>query len=307
MNPHKLVVLKKADETIDVCTTYKADLASLPDFNVKVIVLKGCSVNMHKQVQIEYLSNKGHTEDKNVAKEKLFAESVPFAAIPYAYAKNKKDTVMLSQVTVSESFFRGLRESVIGDTCRGILKVCTDNKEVLLPYGMDEVKPKTYEGLIVDFEQKLIGTPEYRGVIEAAVASFDADYDTMTAMLRDELDPMIELIVKSKPGLYAMYQKTRKVPKEKRRKLAMKCTTMTETGEPVGNVTVEIVGMVDPLHPKAKRKVVVKRTTEKGKFQIGNMAVGGYVAKGKKGKLVSGDVEFWVVEGETVRVNLLMR
>ena len=305
MKAKDLATLQSMDQSVDICTKNMATLGLLPEFADKFELLTGFVKNMHKQKQIFDVSTEGYTKEKNESKTALFEEAMDFLTIPVAYAKNKKDYVMLNMVLLSENSLVHTRENKIADVCKGVLKVCTDNAQKMAAYGMTTERLAVFLSRITDFEQKLLGTPEFRGIVAAARASFGVDMRKARVILKEDLDSLVGLIKKSNPELYKTYFESRKVQKPAVRKLSAKgrCV-MADTGDAVPNVSIEIVLVTDENHKEPM--IIKKRSTKLGNFQEKNMEHAKYIASGSKGKLKSTPVEFWVVEGETAEVVLVM-
>ncbi len=311
MNDREIAVLQSIDKTIDLCTRKGDDFKNLPGFNAGILQLDGLVKNMRKQSQVLDINTRGFTNAKNTAKDKLIDVTLPIVARIQAFAIIAHDQVLQNAVKINSTSLIKLHESMLGNSCRAVWEICTAKASELAPYDLTSEMTNELNAAIIDFEAKLIGSPQYRGEQKAAKQSFDSDYADATSILKNTLDVLASIIKSTNPALYAEYKNSRQLELAGSRSIALKCKVVDATSsQPIAGVMVRLVkieaGSATNTVGNPDATTLIKRTTPKGGFQLKTLPGGTYTLTATKPGYTADPMTIFVNDGEMSDVEVRM-
>lgn len=304
-----IAVLQSMNRTVDLCTRKSDDFKDLPSFDADVLRLKTLATDISKENQVLEVSTQGFTKAKDASKENLLKDlKLPLIRIQ-AYASKSKDHVLLQAVKFTDTKLDKIHESMLGSTCRSISELCQANSVALVAYGTTPAMLTTLDSSITDYEAKLIGTPQYKGEQKAAKENIERYFAEGADILKNNLDPLAEIIKDTHPETYVEYKNSRKVVITARRSLSLKGkVTEAGTGLPISGVTITIVKKEDDEMKAARGGAelvkTVKRTAAGGGFQVKSLDVSAYIVTASKVGFADKSVTVYINDGETGSVNL---
>ena len=310
MSEREDAILQSLDKTVDFCIKNREDFKHLPTFNDEILILDGLTRSMHGKIQDLVGKTQDFTTAKNMAKIPMVEKTLSHAAYIYAYAGVHRDFIIPNVVKVTYSSLMRLRDNKLGDVCRAILKLVIQMSDQLSPYGLIPELSTNLDSLIADYESKLIGTPEYNASQNSIKGSLKSDYDKACDLANKTLDPLVELLKDTKPGIYSEYGNMRKIILKAGRTLSLKGKAINaSTGDAIWGAIVSITRVENP-DSKGKTDTdvqkTVKRTSTRGGFQISSLPSGTYIITVTKAGYTSEPITVYINDGEMTRVVIKM-
>lgn len=311
MIDREIAILQSMTQTVDLCTRKSADFASLPTFNAEVIKIGTLVLTIREQNRILEVSAQGFTNAKNTSKEVLVAALLPVLKRVQAYASISKNDVLKNAVKLTNTTILRMQESMLSETCRSIQAICQQHATELIPYGSTPEMLTTLDNAIIDFDAKMVGTPQYRGEQKAAKLKIETSFAEAADILKNKMDMLIEIIKDTNPGTYVEYKSTRKLELTGSRTMALKGKAIdATTGKPVEGVTITISknenGEMKAMAGGSELAKTVKRTSAKGGFQMQTLPAGTYTITATREGFAEQTVTVYVNDGEKSEVKLVM-
>lgn len=286
------------------------DFSAFTSVAEDVIILDGLITDIDTQTDILDISTKGYTETKNAAK--IYAVTIalrPVSTRIMAYACKNRLDVLKNEINFTEKALLKKADKRLVN----ILRVFLKNARIYLPdmssLGLTEDMINALEAAIADFEAKLLGTPQYLGEQKAAKQRIAKDIADGEILLKNDIDPITEIIRDDKPATYAEYQNARKIKLPPRRKLALKIKVF-ESGslQLLSGVTLTITPDTngDLMKAGADLQKTVKRTSPFGASQVKNLSDGKYLITAEKPGLEPKTATAYISSGQTCIVIIEM-
>lgn len=308
MNDRENALLLSYSTTVDFCIRKSADFTSLPNFNSLVTTLDGLVKNIRAQSRILEVSTQGYTEAKNLSREALIAVLHPPLKRVQAYSSIIQDKVLQNSVKLTDTDIKRVWDDKLASVCRDIYSLCQAHSTGLAEYGLTPGMLTQLKDAIDDYEEKLTGSPQYRGEQKAARLTLDNLFVEVSDLLKTKLDLLIEIIKHEKPETYTGYKYTRKIEMPGSRTMSLKGTvTDPATGEGVPKALITIVQTHNgDGSTKAGADLMknVKVAATKGGFQIKSLPAGTYTITVSKVGYTESTVTVYINDGELTKVNI---
>lgn len=308
MNDRENALLLSFSNTTDFCIRKSDELTGLPNFNSDVTVLDGIVKSIRKYSRILEVSTQGYTDAKNLSKEALIKLLHPLLTRIQAHASISEDKVLQNSVKYTDTDIKRIYDDNLATVCRDIYGLCVKHDTALTVYGQTpEMLTSLMDG-IVDYEEKLTGTPQYRAEQKAARLTLDKLFDEANELLKKKLDLLIEIIKKEQPEIYTGYKYTRKLELQGSRTMSLKGTvTDSATGEAVLKAVITIIQTHNAdgsTKAGSELMKIVKVAATKGGFQIQSLPAGTYTITVTKVGYTESTATVYINDGELTKVSI---
>ena len=167
------------------------DFAAFITVGEDVIKLDGFIADIDEQNNILEISTKGYTETKNASKfDAVTIQLRPVSTRLMAYASKNKLDVLKNEVKFTEKALLKKSDKRLPNILRNYVKNARKYLPQMASLGLTEVMIVALEEAIVDFEAKLLGTPQYQGIQKAAKQRIDKDLADGEDLLKSDIDPI---------------------------------------------------------------------------------------------------------------------
>lgn len=291
----------------DFQASYTAITNPLPNY----ITNSTTFVNTIPQIQAiaeqQKISKKGVTDNKNNLKETLIVMTADYARKLGVYAKFTNNATLAQEVKFSESKLRQIADTAVKDYAQIVYDRAQTNVAALATYGITAATQTTLLNAINAYNAS-IGKPGVsRNESGQNTKQLEALFKTADAALAN-MDAAVEIVRLTQVAFYNSYKNARKVIETGIGSLAVKgLVTDAMSGEPLKGVTLSFSlegnnGLAKAA--KAATESVVKKTAEKGGFNIKTLPSGMYSVTIKKVGYVDQVVTVAVADGDLTELNV---
>jgi len=291
--------------TIDFCELNTDITTPLPNFSTNLTNLKTIRDRIYVIVETQAADTSGTTTDKNVLKENLIVLAADTARKLIAFAKLTKNQKLLKEISNTESDLRHLPDTVLPDTAKLIYDRAQANLPSLANYLITAESQSVLLQAIADYRQALASPRVEKISQEQAtkqlVELFVAGDETLANM-----DAVVEIVRLTQPNFYSGYKLSRKIIESGNTKLAVKgFVTEALTGAPVPGVTISFWPDGDAMKAAVTGEAsLVKKTAEKGGFQVSSLPAGTYRVILQKVGYTEQTLTIFVNKGELTTVDV---
>ena len=269
----------------DYQASYTTITNALPNYSVNSVIFVNTILQIQAVSELQKMSKKGITEGKNRLKEALIVLAADSARKLVVYAKFSNNDTLAREVNLSEGKLRKVADTAVKDYAQIVYDRIQPIVSALATYG---ITTTTQAALLnaINVYNAMIGKPGV-GRVEISQATkqlevlFKTAEDALTIM-----DTAIEIVKLTQPNFYNGYKSARKIIHSGSGSLAVKgLVTDAITGKPMKSVTVSFSlngGTAKVINTSDKAADVVKKTAEKGGFNIKSLAMGVYQVTLKK-------------------------
>ncbi len=225
-----------------------------------------------------------------------------------AYARYANNQLLLSETKFSESELRNASDNVLRDYTQGVYNRAQTNLTALTAYGITASTQTSFvnaiNAYVVAIPKPRIGTTETRQSTLQLANAFEAADGAL-----GNIDAIVEIVKLAQPNFYNGYKSVRKLIINGNGSLSVKgLVTDAVSGAPLKNVNISFV--LDGIGTKAiaAKSVVafVKKTAEKGGFNIKTLPAGMYNVTFKKNGYADQIASIAVSDGESSVLNVKM-
>ena len=278
----------------------------LPNFSSNFAILKETINNIQAITEQQKFDKTGLAKMKKELREKLINLSVDISRKITAYAKFTNNTLLNSEVKFTMSGFSKMTDVAVKDYAQIIYDRVQDNLEALPSFGITPDTQKLLLETITAYNESIakprVGITERSQATKKLVVLIDTA-DTITA----NMDLAVEIIRLNQPDFYNGYKTARKIVETSAGTLTLKAiATDRRNGEPLRGVKFIFKPAYENMGSINGKDEIVKKTAEKGIFNIKNMPAGTYqVVIGKNG-YKDMTVSVIVAEGEMTDMKVEM-
>ena len=291
------------DKFVSTWTTNTVFAASYTLFTSKIT-----PIEQNRDAQLA--NSKGVTTDKNVKRDALAEKALFIVNRIRSYANVAANNELLESVHFTQSGFDKSRDTDIVAIADMIIAKANANVTALATYGVTAV-------LITDLQTALTAYSSYIAKPRNVTTQTKNATENLTVLFKEandilskRLDLDIEVFKTTKPDFYSQYHTARvTIDTSGSPTSVIGEITQKSTGEPLKNVTITFTPSANGLMKAAiatSLTELVKKTAEKGKFRIANLAEGSYAVHLHKIGFKDQDVTINVVNGETTDLNLVL-
>jgi hypothetical protein len=285
---------------------YTAITNPLPNYSANSTIFLNIIPQIQAFSQLQKTSKKGVTEGKNQNKETLIAMTADYFRKLTAYAKFTNNVTLAEEVKISEGKLRQVADTAVKDYAQIAYDRAQPIVASLAAYGITAATQTALSAAITAYNAS-IGKPGVsRTESGQTTKQLKALFVTADAALAN-MDAAVEIVRLTQVNFYNGYQKARKIIYTGIGSLAVKAlVTDAATGEPLKGVTVSF--SLDGAAAKTKAANVkpdlVKKTAEKGGFNIKTLPAGIYTVIVKKNGYADQITTVAISDGELSELNV---
>lgn len=291
----------------DFQASYTAITNPLPNYTTNSTTFVNTIPQIQAIAEQQKISKKGVTDNKNNLKETLIVMTADYARKLGVYAKFTNNATLAQEVKFSESKLRQIADTAVKDYAQIVYDRAQTNVAALATYGITAATQTTLLNAINAYNAS-IGKPGVsRTESGQNTKQLEALFKTADAALAN-MDAAVEIVRLTQVAFYNSYKNARKVIETGIGSLAVKgLVTDAVSGEPLKGVTLSFSlegnnGLAKAA--KAATESVVKKTAEKGGFNIKTLPSGMYSVTIKKVGYVDQVVTVAVADGDLTELNV---
>ena len=291
----------------DFQAPYTAITNPLPNYTANSTTFTNTIPQIQGIAEQQKISKKGVTDVKNKAKETLIVISADYARKLGVFAKFTNNLTLAQEVKFTESKLRQAADTAVKDYAQIVYDRAQANVSALATYG---ITAATQTALLnaINAYNATIGKPGASRTESGKITKqLEKLFKTAEAALAN-MDAAVEIIRLTQVDFYNSYKNARKVIETGTGSLAVKgLVTDAHTGEPLKGVSLSfsLDGNGTMLKAaKATTESIVKKTAEKGGFNIKSLPSGVYTVTVKKVGYADQVVTVAVADGELTDLNI---
>jgi len=299
--------MKKYDTYLalkDFFATWAAILNRLPHFTEFYAIFLDELKMIEELSEQQLFDKRGH--GVNIKRKELKLELIKLATQNadklYAYALFIKDQVLQTELHYSVSTLKQGADAIVLKWSKGIYDRSELHLSEIAAYGITDETQLTFKNLISEFEL-LIPSQRINSTEKKLITVQLAEHITNIELALDHIDALVKILTPTEPALCTTYEMRRKILNYGNRSIAIRgliIDAITRIG--IKGVTITFLDADGrPLQP-----AFVKKSAEKGGFNIKSFAEGIYQIKftkiGYKDLIVTNNI----VNGELCKINVEM-
>lgn len=254
------------------------------------------------------LSKKGVTDGKNQLKETLIVLTADYARKLGAYAKFTNNAKLAQEVKFSEGKLRQVADTAVKNYGQIVYNLSQPLIGSLPQYGINEETQATLADAITAYNDSIGKPGAERSEGTQITKQLAALFKTADTAL-ENMDAAVEIVRLTQVDFYNGYKSARKVIETGSGSLSVKgLVTDAQTGSPLKGVTVSFAldGGMAKAATTTTEPEIVKKTAEKGGFNIKGLATGTYQVTSKKAGYADQVITISVSDGEMTVVDVKM-
>ena len=252
------------------------------------------------------LSKKGVTNSKNQLKETLIVTTADYARKLGAYAKFTNNAKLAQEVKFSEGKLRQVADTAVKGYGQIVYDLAQPIVSSLAAYGITDETQATLANAIMAYNDSIGKPGAERSEGTQLTKQLATLFKTADGAL-ENMDAAVEIVRLTQVDFYNGYKSARKVIETGAGSLTVKgIVTDAQTGLPLKGVTVSFAldgGMMKAAAATTEPELV-KKTAEKGGFNVKGLASGTYQVTLKKVGYADQVVTISVNDGEMTELNV---
>jgi hypothetical protein len=292
----------------DYQAAYTAITTPLPNYTTNSTTFVNTIPQIQAVAEQQKISKKGVTDNKNILKENLIVTTADYARKLGVYAKFTNNATLAQEVKFTEGKLRQVADTAVKDYAQIVYDRAQPIVASLATYGITAATQTALLAAITAYNASIgkpsISRTESSQITKRLETLFKAA-DTALA----NMDAAVEIVRLTQVDFYNSYKNARKVVETGTGSLAIKgLVTDAMTGEPVKGATLSFAldgnnGMAKAAK-SATTESVVKKTAEKGGFNIKSLPSGIYTVTIKKVGYADQMATVAVADGELTDLNI---
>lgn len=297
----------------DYLTANATLTTALPNYAGFFSTFQSSIISIQTYGEQQMFDKTGIAENKKALRETLVMLAADTSRKITAYAKFANNTVLMNEIKYTESDLKKLADTGLRDATQGVYDRAQTNLTALATYGITAATQTTYLNAINAFVASI---PKPRlGITDKKQSTTQlANFFNVAEGALENIDTIIEIVKLTQPNFYNGYKSARKLVETGTGSLTVNgFITDASTGEPLKGVTVSFSPDGGSLAMKAVSStnkttktdpLVVKKTAEKGGFNIKSLPEGTYQVSVKKNGYLEQIVTIEVTSGEKSEVKV---
>lgn len=252
------------------------------------------------------LSKKGVTDSKNQLKETLIVLTADYARKLGAYAKFTNNAKLAQQVKFSEGKLRQVADTAVKNYGQIVYDLAQPLLGSLAQYGITDETQATLADAITAYNDSIGKPGAERSEGTQLTKQLATLFKTADTAL-ENMDAAVEIIRLTQVDFYNGYKSARKVIETGAGSLSVKgLVTDAQTGLPLKGVTVSFAldGGIAKAASTTSEPELVKKTAEKGGFNIKGLESGMYQVTLKKAGYANQVTTISVSDGEMTELKI---
>ena len=256
----------------------------LPNYSENSTIFLNTIPQIQSIWEQQKLSKKGVTDSKNQLKETLIVLTADYARKLGAYAKFTNNAKLAQQVKFSEGKLRQVADTAVKNYGQIVYDLAQPLVGSLAQYGITDETQATLADAITAYNDSIgkPGAERSEGTqITKQLATLFKTADTAL----ENMDAAVEIVRLTEVNFYNGYKSARKVIETGGGSLSVKgLVTDAQTGSPLKGVTVSFAldGGMAKAATTTTEPELVKKTAEKGGFNVKSLTSGTYQVTLKK-------------------------
>lgn len=269
----------------------------LPNFASNFQVLLDTVGQIQTISEMQKADKTGITMEKNRLRKSLSSMATDYSRKITAFAKFTGNASLLNEAKFSSSDFERMTDVAVRDYLKILYSKAESYIDKLAEYGITAETQKNFIDTLSAYTSSL-STPR-TGITEKVKATKKLTELFIAAdSAIENMDYAVGIIQMTQPDFFIGYKSSRKVVATSTNYLALKATARDIlTGEPIRGV-VFIFDSDDGKSASGGNGSIIKKTAEKGSFNIRNMANGTYTVQIKKPGYKDKEITVNVAPGE---------
>jgi hypothetical protein len=281
--------------------------STLPNYAGYFSIIQSTNTQIQAVHVKQEADKSGDTNAKKQLRATLIAQAIDVSRRVVAFATNANNSALLALVDYTESDLKKASDQKLVSICQVIYENANTNVAALASYGVVAKTLSTLQTSITSFNSSIpkgrVDTTDSGDATQQLTTLFK----TLTTNWA-KIDTLVEMVRTSQPNFYNEYQKVRKVIETGTGSLAVKgLVTDAMTGEPIKNATLSFSlegNNITAKVAKAATDSVIKKTAEKGGFNIKSLPSGMYTVTIKKVGYADQVATVAVADGELTDLNI---
>ncbi|NVO18112.1 MAG: carboxypeptidase regulatory-like domain-containing protein [Bacteroidetes bacterium] len=309
MNTHQIALHQMLGNTSRFAEINKAKFSDLPLFADYVTRLSKLVADIGTDSQILDVSTVGITKNKDVAKTRLVERTMDAVKCIKAYASINGNHELLSKVNFKENTLGKIHQAELSFKCKELIGIANTLLPELSAFGLTQELLEDVETAIQAYDMKSTIKPQHKGAIKAARLTIDKYFQEALSLVKDKMDPLVELIKKSDPDTYTSYKYARSIVYLPVRSVALKGKILDSiSGSPIKGVQVTICqSITDSAKNGINNGKIVKKSARQGGFHVQSLNSGQFELMAIKEGYEEQRQQIYINEGESTAIQINMK
>ena len=291
----------------DFLTTNAAVVTPLPNYSGFSTAFLGAITQIQTQGEQQRFDKSGLKANKVQLINTLVMLAADTSRKMQAYARYANNQLLQSETKYTESNLKNATDNELRDIAQGVYDRAQSNLAALAAYGITAATQtallNTINAYVVAIPKPRIGTAETKQSTQQLANAFAAADAAL-----ENIDVIVEIVKLAQPNFYNGYKSVRKLITTGRSILAVKgVVTDAVSGEPLKNAILSFAldGGNGVMAKAAQRtEMLVKKTSNKGGFNIKTLPAGSYSVTCNKPGYAEQTAVLAVSDGELSELNL---
>lgn len=278
----------------------------LPNYSENSTIFLNTIPQIQSIWEQQKLSKKGVTDSKNQLKETLIVLTADYARKLGAYAKFTNNAKLAQQVKFSEGKLRQVADTAVKNYGQIVYDLAQPLLGSLAQYGITDETQATLADAITAYNDSIGKPGAERSEGTQLTKQLATLFKTADTAL-ENMDAAVEIIRLTQVDFYNGYKSARKVIETGAGSLSVKgLVTDAQTGLPLKGVTVSFAldGGIAKAASTTSEPELVKKTAEKGGFNIKGLESGMYQVTLKKAGYANQVTTISVSDGEMTELKI---
>lgn len=292
--------------TSDYLTANASIVGTLPNYAGFFTAFKSSITSIQTYSEQQMFDKKGFAVNKNQLRSTLVLLAIDTSRKLTAFAKFTNNQVLLNETKFTESDLKRCPDSNLRDSAQGIYDRAQTNLQALATYGVTAATQTSLQTAITAFVTSI---PQPRlGIATKKQSTVQlANFFKSADSALENIDTVIDIIRMTQQNFFNGYKSARKIILTGSGSLTLKgFVTDATSGEPVKGASLSF--MLDGNMSKAKSvkgtETLVKKTADKGGYNIKSLPAGVYTVTIKKNGYADQFATVAVTDGELSELNI---
>ena len=272
-----------------------AIVQEIPKFKYYLNELKGSIKDIRSARVIQERDTKGTAAMKEKLEDRLILSALLVSRKLRAFAIDVEDGELEELVNYTKSDLERSADTILVDQCVVVYEAGMQNMDRMDGYNLKELMMEDLSSAIEAYKAMLPKPKEKVVTRKDATAELEVLFRDTDALLL-KMDKVFEMVRADHFEFYRNYKNNRVLTDPGFKRLAVKGSVKDEAGDPVANVTVDVVGTKLQFF-----------TGLAGVFRINTMDAGSYDFVFKKGGYLEQTLRVDVVHGERTDVAVVLK
>lgn len=290
----------------DYLTTNATFTTPLPNYAGFFTTFKNSISSIQTYAEQQNFDKKGIALSKSQLKNTLVMLVADNSRRLTAMAMYVNNQILLKEIKYNESELKRKSDTSLRDIAQGVYDRAQTNLTALANYGVTAATQTALQTAINSFVASI---PKPRlGIADKKQSTMQlTNFFKIADLALDNIDTLVEIVKNSQPVFYSGYKMSRKLIKTGTGTLAVKgLITDAVSKQPIKGVYVSFTldGAAGILKSTKAADTIIKKTADKGRFNIKNLQAGLYIVTIKKTGYAEQTKTIVVSDGELTELNV---